>query len=118
MILKSTLADLSFIQYTIIDFMIDKRGIPKNLRSFGWPDLRKKPSVLESLKFFQVCFCPFLFVRAAHTSLIAKNNSKLHSTTMMRHVTCFVEKAWIEARTLGTKAERYDHCATRPVLAS
>ncbi len=67
MILKSALADLSFIQYTIIDFIIEKRGSPKDLRSFWWPDLRKKPSVLESLKFFQVCFCPFLFVRAAHT---------------------------------------------------
>jgi hypothetical protein len=34
---------------------------------------------------------------------------------MKRHVTCFVEKARFEPRTLGTKAERYDHCATRPV---
>jgi hypothetical protein len=34
---------------------------------------------------------------------------------MKRHVTCFVEKAGFEFRTLGTKAERYDHCATRPV---
>ena len=24
-------------------------------------------------------------------------------------------KAWFEPRTLSTKAERYDHCATRPV---
>jgi hypothetical protein len=31
------------------------------------------------------------------------------------HVTCFVEKAGFESRTLGTKVERYDHCATRPV---
>ncbi len=30
---------------------------------------------------------------------------------MKRHVTCFVEKAGFEPRTLGTKAERYDHCA-------
>ncbi len=35
---------------------------------------------------------------------------------MKRHVTCFVEKAGFKPRTLGTKAERYDHCATRPVL--
>jgi hypothetical protein len=28
---------------------------------------------------------------------------------MKRHVTCFVEKAGFEPRTLGTKAERYDH---------
>jgi hypothetical protein len=35
---------------------------------------------------------------------------------MKRHVTCFVEKALFEPRTLGTKVERYDHCATRPVL--
>jgi hypothetical protein len=34
---------------------------------------------------------------------------------MKRHVTCFVEKAGFEPRTLGTKAERYDNCATRPV---
>ncbi len=34
---------------------------------------------------------------------------------MKRHVTCFVEKAGFEPRTLGTKAERHDHCATRPV---
>jgi hypothetical protein len=34
---------------------------------------------------------------------------------MKRHVTCFVEKAGFEPRTLGTSAERYDHCATRPV---
>ncbi len=34
---------------------------------------------------------------------------------MKRHVTCFVEKAGFEPRTLGTKVERYDHCATRPV---
>jgi hypothetical protein len=34
---------------------------------------------------------------------------------MKRHVTCFVEKAGFEPRTLITKAERYDHCATRPV---
>jgi hypothetical protein len=34
---------------------------------------------------------------------------------MKRHVTCFVEKAGFEPRTLGTKAKRYDHCATRPV---
>ena len=34
---------------------------------------------------------------------------------MNRHVlvTCFVEKTGFEPRTLGTKAERYDHCATR-----
>ncbi len=38
-----------------------------------------------------------------------------HSTTMKRHVTCFVEKAGFEPRTLGTKAERYDHCSTRLV---
>ena len=37
---------------------------------------------------------------------------------MKRHVTCFVEKAGFEPRTLGTKAERYDHCATRPVRES
>ncbi len=34
---------------------------------------------------------------------------------MKRHATCFVEKAWFEPRTLGTKAERYNHCATRQV---
>ncbi len=34
---------------------------------------------------------------------------------MKRHATCFVGKAGFEPRTLGTKAERYDHCATRPV---
>ena len=34
---------------------------------------------------------------------------------MKRHVTCFVEKARFEPMTLSTKAERYDHCATRPV---
>ncbi len=34
---------------------------------------------------------------------------------MKRHVTCFVEKARFEPMTLGTKAERYDHCATRQV---
>ncbi len=38
-----------------------------------------------------------------------------HSTTMKRHVTCFVEKARFEPRTVGTQAERYDHCSTRPV---
>ncbi len=44
-------------------------------------------------------------------------NSWLHSTSMKRHVTCFVEKAGFEPRTLGTdsEAERYDHCATRSV---
>jgi hypothetical protein len=31
------------------------------------------------------------------------------------HVTCFVEKAWSEPMTLGIKAERYVHCATRQV---
>jgi hypothetical protein len=36
--------------------------------------------------------------------------------TMKRHVTCFVEKAGFEPRTLGTNAERYDHCAARPVM--
>jgi hypothetical protein len=36
---------------------------------------------------------------------------------MKRHATCFVEKVGFEPRTLGTEAERYDHCATRPVLA-
>ncbi len=35
---------------------------------------------------------------------------------MKRHVTCFVEKVGFEPKTLGTKAERYDHCATRPVM--
>ncbi len=35
---------------------------------------------------------------------------------MKRHVTCFVEKAGFEPMTLGTKAERYDHCATRQVV--
>jgi hypothetical protein len=30
-----------------------------------------------------------------------------------RHITRFVEKAGFEPRTLGTKAECYDHCATR-----
>jgi hypothetical protein len=30
---------------------------------------------------------------------------------MKRHVTCSVEKAGIEPRTLDTKAERYDQCA-------
>ncbi len=35
---------------------------------------------------------------------------------MRRHVTCFVEKAGFKPRTLGTKAERCDHCATRPVV--
>ncbi len=30
-------------------------------------------------------------------------------------VPCFVEKAGFEPRTLGTKAERHAHCATRPV---
>jgi hypothetical protein len=34
---------------------------------------------------------------------------------MKRHVTCFVKKAGFEPKTLGTKAERYDYCATRPV---
>ncbi len=34
---------------------------------------------------------------------------------MKRHVTCFVEKAGFEPMSLGTKAERYDHCATRLV---
>jgi hypothetical protein len=34
---------------------------------------------------------------------------------MKRHVTCFVEKVGFEPSTLGTKAERHDHCATRPV---
>jgi hypothetical protein len=34
------------------------------------------------------------------------------------HVTCFVEKARFEPRTLSTKAERYDHCGTRPVVFS
>jgi hypothetical protein len=34
---------------------------------------------------------------------------------MKRHITCSVEKAGFEPRTLGTKAERYDQCATRPV---
>ncbi len=34
---------------------------------------------------------------------------------MKRHVICFVEKAGFEPRTLGTKAERYDHCTTRLV---
>jgi hypothetical protein len=33
---------------------------------------------------------------------------------MKRHVKCFVEKAGFEPRTLGTKAECYDHWATRP----
>jgi hypothetical protein len=33
---------------------------------------------------------------------------------MKRHVACFVEKAGFEPRTLGTKAERCDHCATHP----
>jgi len=36
---------------------------------------------------------------------------------MKRHLTCFQEKAWFEPMTLGAKAERYDHCATRPVLS-
>ncbi len=31
-------------------------------------------------------------------------------------MTCFVEKAGFEPRTLGTKAERYNHCATRQVV--
>jgi hypothetical protein len=35
---------------------------------------------------------------------------------MKRHVSCFLEKAGFEPRTLGTKAERYDHCATRPAI--
>ncbi len=55
---------------------------------------------------------------ANHTKTITRNfllNSSLHSTTMKRHVTCFVEKAGFEPKTLGTKAERYDHCTTRPV---
>ncbi len=30
----------------------------------------------------------------------------------------FVEKAGFEPRTLGTKAERYDHCASRPVITA
>jgi hypothetical protein len=34
---------------------------------------------------------------------------------MKRHVPCFMEKAGFEPRTLGTKAERYNHSATRPV---
>ncbi len=34
---------------------------------------------------------------------------------MISHVTCFVEKARFEPRTLGTKVERYDHYATHPV---
>ncbi len=37
---------------------------------------------------------------------------------MKRHVTCFVEKAGFEPKTLGTKAECYDPCATRPVRIS
>ncbi len=48
--------------------------------------------------------------------VVCKNNSQLHSTTIKRHVTSFVEKARFETRTLRTKAERYDHCATRPVV--
>ncbi len=36
---------------------------------------------------------------------------------MKRHVTCFVEKSGFEPRTFGIKAERYDHCATRPVVS-
>jgi hypothetical protein len=44
-----------------------------------------------------------------------QKKSLLHSTTMKRHVTCFVEKAGFEPRTLGTKAEHYDHYATRPM---
>jgi hypothetical protein len=36
---------------------------------------------------------------------------------MKRHVTCFVEKVGFEPRSLGTKAERCDHCATRPVVS-
>ena len=35
---------------------------------------------------------------------------------MKKYVKCFVGKAGFEPRTLGTKAERHDHCATRPVL--
>jgi hypothetical protein len=35
---------------------------------------------------------------------------------MKRHVACFVEKAGFEPRTLGTEAERQDHCATHPVM--
>jgi hypothetical protein len=31
---------------------------------------------------------------------------------------CGKKKARFEPRTLGTKAERYDHCATRPVDAT
>ncbi len=37
---------------------------------------------------------------------------------MKRHVKCFVGKAGFEPRTLGTKVERYDHCATRQVMLS
>jgi hypothetical protein len=33
-----------------------------------------------------------------------------------RHVLCFVEKAGLEPRTLGTEAERAANCATRPLL--
>ncbi len=43
--------------------------------------------------------------------------SLLHSTTVMRHAPCFVEKAGFEPRTMGIKAECYDHCATRPVAS-
>ncbi len=35
--------------------------------------------------------------------------------SLNNHVTCLVEMARFEFRTLGTKAERYDYCATRPV---
>jgi hypothetical protein len=35
---------------------------------------------------------------------------------MRRHVTFFVEKAGFEPRTLETKAEHSNHCATRPVV--
>ena len=51
-------------------------------------------------------------------NIVVKKNSYLHSTTMKRHVPCFVKKAGCEPRTLVTKAERYDHCTTCPVGSS
>ncbi len=36
---------------------------------------------------------------------------------MNRQLTCFVEKAWFEPKTLDIKAERYEHCSTRRALS-
>ncbi len=79
----------------------------------------------DSILNFTGCYCfssaIILLSAVAKERGISKQSGQknylLHSTTMKRHVTCFVEKDGFEPRTLGTKAERYDHCATRPVEA-